>query len=98
MLVRNFGEIRFFSVVGVAVGCVLYFATVSRLVVFVFVWVITYLKKALVLPFKVVYGWVSPFVSPIVQKVRSALRGVKRYGKIRIRKSVRNWFIVRKKV
>ena len=98
MLLRNFGEIRFFSIIGVAIGCILYFATVSRFVIFIFVWVITYLKKALAFPFKLIYKWVSPFVSPLLGKIRSELRRASRYGKIRLKKSVRNWFIVRRKV
>jgi spore cortex biosynthesis protein YabQ len=97
MLVRNFGEIRFFSVIGMLIGTVLYFSTLSRHVIFIFVHIINFLKKIIVLPFKLAHKWLSPILSPAYKKIRSHLRRFSRFGKIRLKKSARNWFIFRHK-
>jgi spore cortex biosynthesis protein YabQ len=105
MLSHNFGEIRLFSMLGAACGFGLYFATLSRLVMLVFVSVIEFLKKVVVAAFKIIiaplkilFGWLSPPVLGAYKKVRSGLCRLFRYGKIRTRKISRSWFIIRKKV
>ncbi len=62
MLHENFGEIRFFSIIGAFLGMLLYFLTVSKLVILVSSTVIAFLKKALCLfltilftPFRLLY-------------------------------------------
>jgi spore cortex biosynthesis protein YabQ len=105
MLHRNFGEIRLFAMVGAACGIALYFALLSRLVVLIFVAVIEYLKKVFVTafrivftPLRIIFNWLSPHAKSANKKMRSGLCRVFRYGKIRVKKSSRNWFIFRKKL
>ncbi|MDR0273205.1 MAG: spore cortex biosynthesis protein YabQ [Clostridiales bacterium] len=105
MLNQNYGEIRMFSVLGAGIGIALYFATLSRLVMFVFVAVINYLKKVfaaairiITLPLRIIADFLAPYLKAIYKKLRSGLLRLLRYGKIRIRKTLRNWFILRKKV
>ncbi|MCL2199571.1 MAG: spore cortex biosynthesis protein YabQ [Defluviitaleaceae bacterium] len=105
MLNQSFGEIRFFSILGTGIGMVLYFATLSRFFVQAGVAVINYVKKVLVtvvriilLPFRVIAGWLSPLITPILRKIRSGLSHLARYGKIRMKKTTRSLFILRKKV
>ncbi|MCL2578317.1 MAG: hypothetical protein FWE27_09805 [Defluviitaleaceae bacterium] len=105
MLHRNFGEIRLFSVIGAVCGAALYFAVLSRFVIFVFVSVINYLKKVtatairiILTPLRLLFIWLSPPAKSLYKKIRSGLCGVFRYGKIRVKKTSRNWFILRKKV
>ncbi|MCL1884989.1 MAG: spore cortex biosynthesis protein YabQ [Defluviitaleaceae bacterium] len=105
MLNRNFGEIRLFSMIGAAIGFALYYATVSRFVILIFVAVIEYLKKVFTVAFRIIFtpirlifNLISPPLTKRVLKVRSGLCGFLRYGKIRLKKTSRNWFILRKKV
>jgi spore cortex biosynthesis protein YabQ len=96
MLNQNYGEIRIFSVVGAGAGIALYFASVSRFVIIIFVAVIEYLKKVFAAAFKIIFFPVRMAFKWIYPKLR--LRDFKRYGKIRLKKYLRNWFILRKKV
>jgi spore cortex biosynthesis protein YabQ len=105
MLHYNFGEIRLFAVVGAACGGAIYFAALSRFVIRIFVAVINYLKKVVATALKIIFTparfiikWLSPPVRAVRSKLRSGLCRVFRYGKIRIRKTSRNLFILRKKV
>jgi len=105
MLNQSYGEIRVFSVIGAGIGIALYFATISRVVMKVFVSLIEYMKKVvtvafriILFPLKTVYKWLYAPIKWSGGKVRSVLRKIKRYGKIRLRKYSRNWFILRKKV
>ena len=105
MLSQNFGEVRLFSLMGAGCGAALYFATVSRYVIKFSVVVINFCKKVfatafriITFPFRVVFSWISPPIKKFVSKRRKGLQGLTRYGKIQMRKTVRNWFILRKKV
>ena len=105
MLSRNFGEIRPFTLIGAGCGIVLYFATVSPFILKFSVAVITYLKRVfaaafriLSLPVRFVWAWVSPSVIKFISGRRKDLHGLARYGKIQVKKSARNLFILRKKV
>ena len=105
MLHRNYGEIRFFSLLGVAIGGALYFATISRLVLKVSVVVVNFLKRVIaaavriiLLPLRLIVTWLRPPVIKLLRVIRKRLRLWMRYGKIRARKTARSWFIVRKKV
>ena len=104
MLHRNFGEIRMFSFIGAGIGILLYFATISRYVIIAFVAVIDYMKKVVMAalriifwPLRVVLGWISPPFVAFFRKRRLGLRRVSRYGRMRMRKTARDWFIVRHK-
>ncbi|MCL2225699.1 MAG: spore cortex biosynthesis protein YabQ [Defluviitaleaceae bacterium] len=105
MLHYNFGEIRLFAILGAACGLALYFAILSRLVITVCVSVINYLKKVVAAAFRIIFAplrllinAVSPPAKKLHGKVRSGLCRLLRYGKIRLKKTSRNWFILRKKV
>ncbi|MCL2603567.1 MAG: spore cortex biosynthesis protein YabQ [Defluviitaleaceae bacterium] len=105
MLHRNYGEIRFFALLGMGLGVVLYFVTVSRLIVKVCVAVVEYLKRVItavvriiLLPLRLLLAFLAPPVRKAGQFVHKRLRGLKRYGRMKARKTARNWAVIRKKV
>jgi len=105
MLHRNYGEIRLFSLIGVAVGALFYFATVSRWVIVVFVAVVNYIKlviaavvRIILVPVRVVVAWLSGPVGRATNAGRKHMRRVRRYGRGRLRGVVRDIGIVRRKV
>jgi hypothetical protein len=105
MLHRNSGEIRFFIMLGMALGAVLYFCTVSRWVVAGLVTVIRFIQRVVIsvirivtFPFRMLYALLSPPAKKAAKKIREPLRAVARYGRIKLEKSKRNRTIIRKKV
>lgn len=105
MLHRNYGEIRLFSLIGVAVGVLLYFATISRRIIIVFVAVVNYLKRVIaavirivLVPIRLVAAWLSGPLGKAYGTGRKHMRRVKRYGKGKLRAAARDWGIVRRKV
>ena len=105
MLSQNFGEIRPFSILGAGCGVVLYFATISRWVIKFCVVIVNYLKRVFAaafriisLPVRFIWVWISPPIMKFSVNRRKDLRGLARYGKMHMKKSTRNWFILRKKV
>ena len=108
MLHRNYGEIRPFALIGATCGVALYFATISRLVVKVLVTVINFAKRVvaaavriIVLPVRLLLGLLAPPAKSIfafLEKRRKRINAAARYSKTRMKKHVRNWKIVRKKV
>jgi len=105
MLHRNSGEIRPFVLLGVGVGVLAYFLTISRWVLVVFVAVVNFIKKVIaaafkiiVMPIRLIGLWLSPPIMKVYRSSRKQGRKIKRYGKSKLRKTVRNWTILRKKV
>ena len=105
MLSQNFGEIRPFSIIGAGCGVALYFATISRWVIKIAVVVVNYLKKVFAAAFKIIslpirFVWVLllPPITKFAASRRKDLHSLARYGKIKARKTTREWFILRKKV
>ena len=105
MLNRNFGEIRMFSIIGAAIGVVVYFSTVSRLVLTISVAVINFVKRVvaaavriITLPIRFLYNILAPPIKKFLINRRKNLRTMARYSKNRMKKHTRNWFILRKKV
>jgi len=105
LLNQNFGEIRLFALLGAGCGVALYFATISRWVIKIAVAVVNYLKRVVVaavrvilFPLRLVWGWISPLIINFARGRRKDLRGLARYGRIQMKKTTRNWFILRKKV
>ena len=106
MLNRNNGEIRLVYMVGAACGATLYFATISHMVRKVAVAVINFIKRVVItavriitFPLRLFFKMLMPpakFLVSIFNKWRKSLRNAARYGKIK--KTMRNWFILRKKV
>jgi len=105
MLQRNFGEIRVFSLLGAAIGAVLYMATLSPVVLKVSVAVIDFVKRVVIttvniilFPIKFLYNLIFPPIRKFLVKRRKNLRTAVSYGKIQLKKTSRNWFILRKKI
>jgi len=105
MLHRNYGEMRLFSLVGVAIGILLYFATVSRWVIIVFVAVVNYLKRVIaaavriiMVPARLVAAWLAGPLSKVYGGALKHTRRVRRYGRGKLRATARDWGIVRRKV
>ena len=105
MLSTNFGEIRPFSILGAVVGMVIYLSTVSQYVVRASVAVVNYLKRVfaaafriITLPIRYIWAWVSPYLYKFASKRRADIRRTARYGKVKIKKTTREFFILRKKV
>jgi len=105
MLHRNYGEIRVFAVVGVGIGLTLYLATISRLVVKIFVEIINYIKKVvavavkiILIPLKLVLSWLRPPIAKVYAAAHKQGMRAKRFCKQKARKTAREWGIMRKKV
>ena len=105
MLHRNFGEIRLFSLIGAACGIALYFATISRAVLKLSVAVINFTKRVIAavvriitLPIRFIFNLIAPPLKKFFSKRHKNLRNVARYGKMQMRKTTRNWSVLRKKV
>jgi len=105
MLHRNYGEIRLFVLLGIGVGALLYFATISPFIVKIAVAIVEYLKRViaviiriLLLPLGMLLAFAAPPARKIAQKARKHLRKLGRYGKIKARKTAKNWAVIRKKV
>jgi len=105
MLSQNYGEIRPFALIGAGCGVVLYFATVSRLILKFSVGLVNYLKKVFAAAFRIIslpvrFIWVhiSPPVFKFTGNRRKDLHRIGRYGKMQIKKSTRDLFILRRKV
>jgi len=105
MLNRNFGEIRLFALLGTACGIILYFATISKIVLKISVTVINFFKRVIAaairiitLPLRFIFNLIAPPIKKFLFKRRKNLRTAARYGKIQVKKTMRNWFIMRKKV
>ena len=104
MLHRNYGEIRPFVLIGIALGLVLYFATLSRLVLVVFVTVVNYLKKVIrvavriiLMPIRIFAAWLAPPINKAYMTSRKKARKVKIYGRNKMRKAAQDFRIMRKK-
>jgi len=105
MLHRNYGEIRPFTIIGVIIGAALYFATISQWIVKVFVAIIKYVIKVfltvvriILTPFRLFFTWISPPFVSFYGKIRANIQNISRNGKLRMKKSARNWSIMRKKI
>jgi len=105
MLHRNSGEIRPFVMVGIAIGVVLYFATLSRLVLVVFVAIVEYVKKVvrvavriILVPVRFVAALIEPHMRKAYKATQKKARRVKLYGRNKMRKAGQDFRILRKKV
>ena len=105
MLHRNYGEVRLFTLIGVSVGILLYFVTVSRWVVLVLVAVVNYLKRVvvaavgiIVAPLRLIAAWLAGPLGKARGVTLKHARRVKRYGKGKLRATARDWGILRRKV
>ncbi|MDR1066494.1 MAG: spore cortex biosynthesis protein YabQ [Clostridiales bacterium] len=106
----NGGETRAFSFVGAAVGAVLYFATLSRVIIKIFIAVITVIKKIIkavtrliLIPVRFIVKTLSVLASFAFEKVKLAekpaknlLQKSKRYVKIKKKSFKRSLNILKK--
>lgn len=111
MLNKNNGEIRFFSIIGVFIGMILYFCTISNLVINVSLIVINAIKKILIVmfkiimfPIKIIYKIIKiplnvlkKIVDKILKPVKKILQKFKRYVKIKLRKIFKELKVILKK-
>ena len=105
MLNTHYGEIRFYSIMGTALGMITYFATLSPWVVKIAVALVEFIKqvvatavKIILLPINILLRLLIPPVKKLIRISRKYLHAARVYGKIKIKKTARNWFIIRKKV
>jgi len=105
MLHRNSGEIRIFSVLGMAIGAALYFATLSRPLLKIAVVIVEFLQRViaailriLLLPLRLLLALLTPPARVLHKKILHRLRTVKQYGKMKLRRAGRARTIIRKKV
>lgn len=105
MLQRNQGDVRWFLLLGTAIGMVLYFVGVSRWVVRGLVAVVEFVKRVLaaalgllLFPLRLLTAWLSPPVKKYCGIGRKKLRAAKRYGKIRMQQQAKRLRIFNKKV
>lgn len=111
MLLNNYGEIRFFLILGFSLGMVLYFLTISRLFMKVSVAIVNFLKKVfmalfriIMLPIKLLLRILRRPAAFLLKKAQKTGKGFKKilqkiagYVKIKRRKAVNNLKIVLKK-
>ena len=105
MLHRNYGEIRLFALLGMALGGALYFTTVSYFIVKISVVVVEYIKRVvaaiigiILLPLRLLLAFLAPPAKKLGHGVQKRLRSVGRYGKMKAKKTAKNWAVIRKKV
>ena len=98
LLNENFGEIRLFTLLGAALGAILYFYTLSRIIMKVSVTVIEFLKRVigtavriLLTPLRFLWRLTGPYVKKWTYFVKL------RAG-IALKKTLKEWFIIRKKI
>lgn len=108
MLHENYGEIRFFSILGAFLGMGLYFLSLSRLILSVSDFIIHIIKSVLLLfftivstPFRLLY---LIFRVPVrksrtffMKKARKLLQFSRRYAKIKRAQAKRSFQIISKK-
>ena len=101
---RSYGEIRMFALLGTACGIVLYFATISRVVIKISVVVVNFVKRVIaaavrivLFPFQLFANVITPPAKKFVHNRRKNLRMAARYGKIQMKKARRSWGIVLRK-
>lgn len=102
MLNRNYGEVRFFSILGIIIGLVLYYSTVSKpilngLVAMLrfFIKVIKAAISILLFPIKMLYRIIRTPVRflkkkflAILRKTKKALKKINTYAKMRASRSI----------
>lgn len=111
MLLKNNGDIRFYSILGALLGMLLYFLTVSPLflkasvaIAGFFKKVFTALIKIIMLPFKIILRIIRRPVVFLLKKAQKVTSWVKKilqkftgYAKIKKRKAINNLKIILKK-
>ena len=104
MLFQNYGEIRFFSIIGAFIGMALYFLTISKLFMGVSKAIVEFVKKivlgliyVILFPFKILFKIIMVPYQAIKKIIKKVLQKSNRYAKIRIRKIFGEFKIILKK-
>ena len=77
MLVKNYGEIRFFSIAGAVLGMVLYFCTLSIIIMGISAAVINFIKKVVLTAVRIIMAplrFIIKLLTPLFRVMRSFLR------------------------
>ena len=109
MLDKSFGEIRAFSIFGIIIGVVLYFSTVSVIVMKAATAIIHFVKKiifkVILAPFRLLARLLKPVlnfarrkVNKFFTNVKNLLHKLKNYARIRTRSLKRQLKIITKKI
>ena len=98
MLHRNYGEVRFFSIAGAAVGMVIYFNSLSVLILKVSLTVIQFLQRVFLTAARIVLAPVRLLFRLFVPPGKWLYRFARRVLSARLRTLYRNIFVVFKKV
>ncbi len=111
MLTENYGEIRFYAILGAAIGAVIYFETLSRLFLPVSVAIVNFIKKVLQVTFNILLApfrflvyllsFPARFIGKTLEKAQNrtlvGLRRLKKYGRIKYRKVRKEFSVILKK-
>jgi len=76
MLHRNYGEIRFFSIAGAALGMVLYFCSLSPLIMKVSVTVIRFFQKVVIAVLNILLWPIKAIIKLLAIPVKWLFRGI----------------------
>ena len=105
LLHENYGEIRFFSIVGAALGMILYFISLSPLFLKVSVTLIMFLQKVVMAVARILLTpvrWLIKLLTPPLKWMLAVSRKntghIKRAGKGRLRRLRRSILVMMKKV
>lgn len=82
------GQLRFFMVIGIILGTVIYILTISRYVIKVSVFIINLVKRIIIYPFVIIYRFVKKIIfRPIfiicINFRKNLIKNVKKYKKSR---------------
>lgn len=109
---KNYGEIRAFSILGVLLGMLLYFLTLSRLVMKISVAVVNLLQKIftfaikiITFPFRMLYKiffkpimFIKKLLRKLIKSIKKVLHNIKNYATIKKRNAKKDIGILMKKV
>ena len=109
MLHSNYGEIRFFAIAGAALGMVLYFCSLSKVVLHVSLTVIQFLQKVILTAARIILGpirfllkFFTRFLAPPARRLlgasRNNMRRMKSGTTVKLRGLRRNVFVMLKKI
>lgn len=112
MLNRNYGEIRFFTILGVFLGMILYFCTISLLFLKVAEAVIEFIRKIIVILYKIIsapfilifkiliipYKVIKKIIVKLYKKEKKVLKKFQMYVRIKRQKTLNRIKIILKKM
>ena len=99
MLHRNYGEVRFFAILGMALGAVIYFHTISKIVMRVLLTLAVLMQRTMIIALRILFTpvrltvklltppskWACRKLKRVAQRARSKLRGMLRNARRNMR-------------